>query len=206
MLEQRKTMRENFRLPFSKEDATLALTAAVKAEVEFRRMEFIENEALESQIERMAAWLTTDNSKIGMLLCGRCGNGKTTLVKAFQNLINVLRLPNKWRNETWAIRICNAVDVTHLCKENWKEWHKLCRVQMLAIDDLGTEATEVINYGNVLNPIIDLLTRRYDEQLFTIITTNLMPDEIRDKYGVRIADRFNEMMERIIFGNDTYRV
>jgi DNA replication protein DnaC len=42
-------------------------------------------------------------------------------------------------------------------------------------------------------------------QLFTIITTNLTPAEIREKYGDRIADRMNEMMVKIIFNNPTYR-
>lgn len=60
--------------------------------------------------------------------------------------------------------------------------------------------------SNVLNPVVDLLSKRYDEQHFTIATTNLTPDEIRGKYGIRLADRFNEMMERIVFTNGTYRV
>jgi DNA replication protein DnaC len=62
-----------------------------------------------------------------------------------------------------------------------------------------------MDFGNVLCPIVDLLTKRYDMQLFTIITTNLTPSEIREKYGDRIADRMNEMMVKIIFNNDTYR-
>jgi DNA replication protein DnaC len=52
---------------------------------------------------------------------------------------------------------------------------------------------------------VEMLTKRYDMQLFTIITTNLTPSEIREKYGDRIADRMNEMMVKIIFNNDTYR-
>lgn len=76
---------------------------------------------------------------------------------------------------------------------------------MLAIDDLGTEPVEVLEYGNRLNPVIDLLYKRYDEQLFTIITTNLTPKEIRERYGERIADRLNEMAFRIVFDNETYR-
>jgi DNA replication protein DnaC len=76
---------------------------------------------------------------------------------------------------------------------------------MLAIDDLGIEPVEVMDFGNVLCPVVDLLTKRYDMQLFTIITTNLTPSEIREKYGDRIADRMNEMMVKIIFNNDTYR-
>ena len=77
---------------------------------------------------------------------------------------------------------------------------------MLAIDDLGTEPAEVLDYGNVLNPAIDLLSARYTDQLFTVVTTNLTPKQIREHYGDRIADRFNEMFERIVFYNSTYRI
>lgn len=53
--------------------------------------------------------------------------------------------------------------------------------------------------------MVELLMRRYDRQLFTMVTTNLTPQEIRAKYGDRIADRLNEMMVKIVFPNPTYR-
>ena len=59
---------------------------------------------------------------------------------------------------------------------------------------------------NIITPIIDLLTKRYEAQLFTIVTTNLDPKDIRKRYGDRIADRLNEMMEKIVYRNPTYRV
>lgn len=59
--------------------------------------------------------------------------------------------------------------------------------------------------GHVVNPISDLIGSRYRDQLFTFITTNLTPREIRQKYGNRVADRFNEMTEPVVFENDTYR-
>ena len=76
---------------------------------------------------------------------------------------------------------------------------------MIAIEDMGREATEVLDYGNVLNPVIDLIEYRYDNQLFTAITTNLTSKQVSEKYGKRIADRFNEMLEVIVFENATYR-
>jgi DNA replication protein DnaC len=76
---------------------------------------------------------------------------------------------------------------------------------MLAIDDLGIEPVEVMDYGNLLCPLVDLLTKRYDLQLFTLVTTNLTPAEIRARYGDRIADRLNEMMLKIVFTNESYR-
>ena len=107
--------------------------------------------------------------------------------------------------EKYQIRICDARHLTRLCKDNYGQWHNLCGQRMLAIDDLGTEPLEIIDYGNVYYPTTDMLTMRYDRQLFTIITTNLTPQEIREKYGDRIADRLNEMMVKIVFENPTYR-
>ena len=64
---------------------------------------------------------------------------------------------------------------------------------------------EVMDYGNIITPIIDLLTKRYEAKLFTIVTTNLEPKEIRQRYGDRIADRLNEMMTKVVYRNPTYR-
>ena len=64
---------------------------------------------------------------------------------------------------------------------------------------------EVMSYGNIMNPVIELLSKRYDAQLFTIVTTNLQPRQIRERYGERIAERLNEMMAKIVYRNTTYR-
>ena len=51
-----------------------------------------------------------------------------------------------------------------------------------------------------------MLYYRYDNQLFTIITSNLIGDEdIEKRYGERIADRFIEMFDLIGFENKSYR-
>ena len=91
------------------------------------------------------------------------------------------------------------------CKKAGLPFGFLAKTDMLGIDDLGTEPMEVLAYGNVYTPVIDLLTKRYDEQLFTFITTNLTPQKIREHYKDRIADRLNEMVEKIIYSNDSYR-
>ena len=98
-----------------------------------------------------------------------------------------------------------AKDIVTLYRTNFKAWRDLANCTMLAIDDLGCEPTEIMDFGNVSNPIIDLLSIRYEEQLFTIISTNFKASDIRTKYGDRIADRLNEMVERIYFDNDSYR-
>lgn len=181
-----------------------SMKAAVMAEVEHRQMKFAENEALDKQLSLMAEWLTTNDHRFCLLLCGKCGNGKSTLVKAFQNLLNLLGLRDEYGN-TIGFSIVDAREIAWMCRDRHQEWRALSRRNMLAIDDIGTEPVEIQDYGNHLNPVIDLLYKRYDEQLFTIITTNLTPKEIRERYGERIADRLNEMAFRIVFDNDTYR-
>ena len=78
-------------------------------------------------------------------------------------------------------------------------------IPLLAIDDLGKEPAEVMNYGNIINPMVELIEKRYKRQLFTLATTNLTPRQIREKYGARMADRFNEMFNVVIFKSESYR-
>ena len=99
------------------------------------------------------------------------------------------------------------VDVRYILQvaNNDVKFADLRRRDMLAIDDMGKEPAEIMNYGNVLNPVIDIIEHRYQHQLFTAITTNLTGNQIREKYGARIADRFNEMLEVIVFQDISYR-
>ena len=76
---------------------------------------------------------------------------------------------------------------------------------MLGIDDLGEEEPTLINYGNRVTPVIDLISYRYNRMLFTMVTTNLTPPQIRTVYGVRIADRFNEMMLVLHYKSPSFR-
>ena len=181
------------------------MKAAYQAEVEYRRRIFVGDEQTANNIKSFATFLTSEDSKFGVLFCGICGNGKTTLLLAFQNATNYLNNHGFFENDKVGISIVDAKDISLYARDH-KSFHSLRCRDMLAIEDLGREPTEVLEYGNVLNPVIDLLEYRYNNQLFTLITTNLQPKEIREKYGNRIADRFNEMFDKIIFNNKTYRV
>jgi DNA replication protein DnaC len=140
------------------------------------------------------------------------GNGKTTMVYALQNTINYLSDNHvfdsmyQYEDERNAVDlpIIDAREVVESSK-NYQGFVALKRKPFLAVEDIGREPTEVLEYGNVLNPVIDLLEYRYANQLFTVVSTNLTPKQVREKYGNRIADRFNEMMSVVIFGNNSYR-
>ena len=211
LLQMGRTTTVRFRLPMKEDQAYELLLAATIAEVKSRHREFNHNSAVDDQLWQIAKCLTADSSKFGIVLCGGCGNGKTTMLKALQNLINYLKIPNpncssgSGFDENYGLPIVDALQIAQLCKTDHKKYLELTRCDMLGIDDLGTEPVEVMDYGNVMTPLIDLLTKRYDAQLFTLIRTNLAPNDIRKRYGDRTADRLNEMMVKIVYRNPTYR-
>lgn len=210
-LQKGRTMIARFRLPMKEDEAYELLMAAVITEVQFRYRKFVYNNFIEGQFRQMAKWLTTVTPKFGIVLCGGCGNGKTTMLKALQNLIRRLQIrkptatTGSLYGAYYGLTIVDALHIAQLCKTNHTKYLELVQDDMLAIDDLGTEPVEVMDYGNIMTPVIDLLTKRYEAQLFTIVTTNLDPKDIRKRYGDRIADRLNEMMAKIVYRNPTYR-
>lgn len=198
-----KITKENFKLPYEESQVFDMLMASVKAEVEYRHRTFVASPELKAQVAAASKWLINQD-KSGLLLCGMTGNGKSTMMKAIRGLLRFLELKDRDNNRI-GMMLIDAREVVRMNKDEYNRFLRVRAEPILAIDDIGLEPTEVLDYGNVLNPVIDLLSYRYNEQLMTIITTNLIPKQIREKYGDRIADRFNEMMDCIIFKNESYR-
>jgi DNA replication protein DnaC len=188
----------------TEEQAKDFIMAAYQAEVEYRRRTFVEDKETLSNIDRFAKFLTGNDSRFGIMFSGICGNGKTTLLYAFQSALNYLVQRGVIEDSNVGISIIDAKEIVQYAKDV-NRFQSLRSRDMLAIEDMGREPLEIMEYGNVISPVVDLLEYRYNNQLFTAITTNLTPKEIREKYGNRIADRFNEMFDKIIFENGTYR-
>ena len=187
------------------DDAKVYLLAAYQAEVERRHRVFERNEHFDEQLNLIANYLTGGSKKFGLMFCGLCGNGKTTWAKALQLLVSGLNLKNPINNLYYVFPFWNAKDLTMRSKGNYNDWRNVMRYQLMIVDDLGTEPREVMEFGNVYTPLIDLITTRYEEQLYTIFTTNLTPAQLEEKYGKRIVDRLNEMVEKVVFENESYR-
>lgn len=184
------------------------LMTAYDREVEARGMDCQMNSQTESYLGTIAQLMTTKSTKCGILLCGNCGNGKTTTMNAFVSVTRFLDALNRSRRNAVTsplnIQVTSARRLTQVAKdENCMAEAKTAKV--LCIDDIGLEPTEVLDYGNAINPVIEIIEHRYRQQLFTFITTNLTPRQIREKYGDRVADRFNEIMKCVVFENPTFR-
>lgn len=180
------------------------LLRAVQLEVQARGKEFVLTKELYALTSKLSLWLTDDSHYFGFMMCGLFGNGKTTVIKALKRLLAYLDFHDDYSNP-WELRIFDAKTICQKSISDYEWFHNLCYSKMVAIDDLGCEPLEIQSYGNIYTPIIDLLTHRYDRQLFTMITTNLTPQEIRPRYGDRIADRLNEMVRNIVFKNKSFR-
>ena len=187
-----------------RENIETCLLAAMALKVEEHGKTLVITDNLIENIHQIAVALTDDSKTFGFFLCGGCGNGKTTFVKALQFFLSECQLKRD-NYSYWTFRTYHAHDIIYHESEKKDEWLALCNRPMIAIDDLGGEPIEVLRYGTRYSPIIDLLVRRYENMLFTIITTNLDPKQIRESYGDRIADRLNEMMMKIVFRDDTFR-
>lgn len=197
----RKTITPLFRLPMTPSQAFSMICGFYKAEVESRHRNFCFDEDTNQNIVAIANALTSEHPKLGLLLCGDCGNGKTTFLYALQNLINWLNSGGYFEHpDEVGVQIINARELAALSQSDYSKYKEYAYYKkILSIDDMGEEPHEVLDYGNIRNPVVELIELRYNRMLPTFITSNLDPDEIREKYHERIADRLREMVEILVF-------
>ena len=160
-------------------------------EVRKRRIPFQEDKETLEKIEKAAKWLTGDY-KVGLLLYGIVGSGKSTLGKAICNLIGILHNSSISSERKGVFRV-SALDLAKNVANDPMYFNKLKNQELLFIDDIGTEPASVKSWGNEFSPVVELLYARYDRQLFTIATSNLKDSDFGERYGIRIADRMEEM-------------
>lgn len=203
----RRTMEARFKFDMPTQTALNILAAHYACAVLRRHKKPRFDENTQQNLYALAKCLTAEEPKFGVMFCGTCGNGKSTMLEALMTATLSLGENHfKYIHERFdpLMRIMDARDVVLLGKD-FDTIRRLRSRDLLAIDDFGKEPAEVMDYGTMLNPLVHLLEFRYNQQLFTAISTNLTASEIKAKYGARIADRFNEMLNVIVFQDISYR-
>ncbi len=77
----------------------------------------------------------------------------------------------------------------------------LRETRMLVLDDLGAEFA-----GDVWRAQFDeLVDERYGNRLGTVITTNLSPAALKERYGARVADRIRHDGQVVACGSESLR-
>lgn len=221
MQRKQRTTVPRFRLPYTTEQVYTMLYASCYTEVTCRHRQFHADSAYIHHLQDIAKWLTdTESPTFGVFLCGNRGNGKTTIVRALQSLVFWLRsderplvtAPDIPMGYNPGFEIVTAKELVRLAKaynnptrdnqQDYASYKRILNIEILAIDDLGVEPSQSMNYGDYVTAAKDILSHRYEHQFTTIATSNLAPNEIKEYYDERIADRFREMMLIIDFGNE----
>lgn len=164
------------------------------------------SDALKADLRAIAGWITSDR-RPNLVLSSSYGKGKTTAVKAIRSVMGLC---------SNHLRILTAQEIMEQCSTpnglEAKQYYS--EMPFLAIDDLGFEPTVCKFYGNGSTPVVDILEKRYELNLPTIITTNLgwkkLPDkseinEIEERYGTHLFQRLLENSCFLKFSQPNYR-
>ncbi len=126
------------------------------------------------------AFLSYPPSRRILVLSGMGGEGKTTAAAW-------------WAAQGAYSRFAPAPEIARMeySPERTSYMHALETVLRLVVDDLGSEALD--REGRVLAAVDALINARYAGMRKTLITTNLTRDGFRERYGVRIWRRIEEV-------------
>lgn len=148
---------------------------------------------------KAAHWLVAPD-RVGLKIMGGPGTGKSTLVKAMQEVINQYNMSRSFG--AFGLVIQPALLIVDRCLRGDPEMSITAMIKKpaLAIDDLGLEPITVKYYGTELMPIHDIVHQRINDNAPTVIVTNLDESKILKTYGPRLHDRMKDMSTIILDG------
>lgn len=191
-----------------------------RQEVVMLQGELDDDEELHERLKACAAWLADPKGKAGLMLMGGTGTGKTTMMHAVANMIEITaRLEHVKNRDLYEATEVDAVDMaTYACTPEGEKAHlrTLAGRRLLLIDDLGQEPSTVLQFGVERRPAEWLIGKRYSQRLMTIVTTNLPRHKWKDSdnvehpgllehYGERTYDRLRELFHIVTFNRPSYR-
>lgn len=134
---------------------------------------------------------------IGLILCGPVGVMKTSLAVAV--LQEALRQDLGGLFVTMASMLDNIFSFKG--EDRLEYEYKLRNAGILVLDDLGAEHHE----GWVKTKIDAIVSERYNRMKPIIVTTNLLPDELKNTYAERVIDRLRSTAKMIAFRGASLR-
>lgn len=143
----------------------------------------------------VARWLC-GQGRSGLLLYGGYGLGKTTTLRAIQYTLRFL-CPNK------PVKHYLSKQVIEMDADDLRSLR--INDMLVIIDELGREQNERREYGNVSEPLIEIIRYREDMGLPMVLASNLVDDEFAEKYGPYIRDRLFGSYSRIFFEGKSFR-
>lgn len=148
------------------------------------------------EYDDVCAWLS-DNKRKGLLLYGTNGMGKTLICYC---VIPVL-LKELYRD----IRIfkTRANNLRELQQKS-KDYYDFILSKVVFVDDFGTESI-ANNFGEKRDMFSEVVDIAEQENMILVLTTNLTPKEILDRYGARTLDRLHAITTPICMQGKSFR-
>lgn len=193
---EKENIPQRFKIDVHIKDIPEMLKLCYQHEVKKRGMNY--NSNIEPYFERISRWLC-EGGKVGLFMYGGVGSGKTTMMLAIKRLLEMLYI------HKIGVGLISALELSDLARNDERKFETTKKTKFLAVDDFGCEPSTVKNYGNEVSPLTELLYYRYDNLLFTLITSNLDRRDIYFKYGERISSRMDEIFDFMAFTNKSYR-
>lgn len=129
-----------------------------------------------------------------MLICGNTGVGKTFLMECLAHRVIDRGISLNFISSFNMNQLFIKYHTTFSDDKN-KYLAPLLQPEILMIDDLGTEP---INKNVTVEYLYTIITERLNADKATIISTNLMPSNILDRYGERIFSRLSFKTKSLI--------
>lgn len=144
------------------------------------------------------------NLSKGLLLMGDVGLGKTYIMSVMRDYAKAANIDFR------QFRLVGCPDIADEVEQNGAEsLQKYFAGEDICFDDLGQEQAVIQRYGNNLSVMERILVKRYSSfvngRCITHATTNLTPEEIEERYGTRLIDRFNEMFNYVFMTGESRR-
>ena len=161
---------------------------------------FSNKEEIKKIYDLMQKWCNKDSEKTLVYLLGYTGTGKTFLTSCmaseFISQGKIVYLTTAFKLSQDFLKFHRSFDD----KERANTFENYLETEVLFIDDLGTEPI----YNNVSREYLYLLiNERQNKGLRTVITSNLEPYDLMERYDERILSRIMDRNKSIVLKLDS---
>ena len=189
------------RLKIDADTARVILKDWYEEEVTSRGRAIVWDEQTQTAIDYASNWLFARN-RDGLLLYGKYGNGKTTLMNCLRRLFR----KDRFLDEVPLVTTTMIIDdMSCRCSGEENLYRRCLDAGILFIDEVGVEEGSSLVWGTRRTPVQDIIVYRYDRRLITVLSSNLDDDGLLAKYGHRVLDRLGESYTRIAYTQSSYR-
>lgn len=149
------------------------------------------------EYEKVVSWMV-DNQNKGLVVNGSNGRGKTLICYDILPVLFNVYHPSAKQYK------CRANEMRYILQPENNDYYTFLQANIIFIDDFGTEsiANSFGEKRDVFSDIVDIC--EHDKKML-IASTNLMPQEIEERYGLRTLDRLHSITRGITFDGVSLR-